>query len=266
MLSRPDGKKASVEKIRHTNGEAVKCGKAACTCRANEIQNQVRGFLRQVDATLEIQPAPSEGANERDPGAELMQRSACKDATPSPPLRSLLSAHHLPRLQAASSQPQHASSPLRQLSDAASALNGARPTSASSLDSGADSTTDAVTEFVLSQLGLSNGADSGTDAAAVESSGTGQESGRVSPSAPSTASTSLRSSFEEEAPNGNLKLISAAVEVCTFTALCILGEVVLIPIVQSSLEFAHLCQACCDQLNEASLPCCHFNADAGSSC
>ncbi|KAK9839935.1 hypothetical protein WJX74_000676 [Apatococcus lobatus] len=192
--------------------------------RARQIQNQVRGFLRQVDASLDISPAPRDSGDEQDPGAELMQRSACKDATPSPPLRKLLSAassQNLTTLRSSSSptSSMHSGSQLP-------GRHSEQGASYSSLD-GSQNGADVVAAPSSSQPGSAESAGQGhrddreangrrsPAAAAAESpwKARADDGPLRPPSAGSSASTSRRSSIEEEPLHGTLKLIHQDVEV-----------------------------------------------------
>ena len=180
----------------------------------------MRGFLRQVDAALDISPAPSDSGDEQDPGAELMQRSACKDATPSPPLRKLLSAASSQNLTSARSASSLASS-----GGQLPGRHSDRCASYSSLDSaqnGADLGTAPVSSQTSPSEGTGNGHAGDSEAngrragpgAAAESPWREKAVDGQSPSGTSSASTSRRSSVAEEEPlHGNLKLIHRDIEV-----------------------------------------------------
>ena len=199
-------------------------------CRATQIQNQVRGFLKQVDATLEIEAAPSEAGEERDPGAELMQRSACKDATPSPPLRSLLAAHSSSRRHHTHHHPSPThSNPSSILNSDGLSAGIASTSSQDSLQDGAEvhaaaprSAAASPSASGESQHGTANGQGTCSSGrqnvlAPVESPWVANEGGGVGrPPSPlgSSASTSRRSSLDDEPLNGSLNLIDGPLEVC----------------------------------------------------
>ncbi|KAK9869029.1 hypothetical protein WJX84_003698 [Apatococcus fuscideae] len=197
--------------------------------RATQIQNQVRGFLKQVDATLEIEAAPSEAGEERDPGAELMQRSACKDATPSPPLRSLLAAHSSSRRHHTLHHPSPThSNPSSILNSDGLSAGIASTSSQDSLQDGAEvhaaaprSAAASPSASGESQHGTANGQGTCSSGrqnvlAPVESPWVANEGGGVGrPPSPlgSSASTSRRSSLDDEPLNGSLNLIDGPLEV-----------------------------------------------------
>ena len=149
-----------------------------------------------------------------------MQRSACKDATPSPPLRKLLSAassQNLATVRSASSLASSGGQLPGRHSD--------RCASYSSLDStqnGADLGTAPASSQTSPSEGAGNGhaGDSEADGrrvgqgAAAESPWREKADDGQSPSATSSASTSRRSSVAEDEPlHGSLKLILRDIEV-----------------------------------------------------